>query len=97
MYVVLLNYTATLDEIDAALGAHVAWLEKHYAQGNFVASGGRKPRTGGVIIAHRMDRGRLDEILVTDPFAVKGLAEYDVVEFAATKTAPELSAYKETS
>jgi uncharacterized protein YciI len=95
MYVVLLNYTAPLEEVDAALPEHVAWLERNYEQGHFVASGRRDPRTGGVIIAHRMDRAKLDEILAGDPFGVKGLAEYEVVEFVASKTSPELAAFRE--
>ncbi|GAB3504069.1 YciI family protein [Amycolatopsis cihanbeyliensis] len=90
MYVVLVNYTAPIQEIDYALPDHAEWLAKQYEQGNFLASGRRNPRTGGVIIARPMLRGKLDAILATDPFAVQHLAHHEVIEFSPTKTAPEL-------
>jgi uncharacterized protein YciI len=90
MYVVLLNYTAPLEEIDQAIPAHIEWLTRQYDEGHFLASGRQNPRTGGVIVARAMERGKLDEILAGDPFALKELAEYEVVEFLPTKTAPEL-------
>ena len=90
MYVVLLNYTAPIEEVDYALPDHVEWLGKQYEHGHFLASGARKPRTGGVIITRPMARGKLDAILASDPFCVKHLAKYEVIEFSPTKTAPEL-------
>ncbi|SFP35406.1 Uncharacterized conserved protein YciI, contains a putative active-site phosphohistidine [Amycolatopsis arida] len=95
MHVVLVNYTAPLQEIDYALPDHAEWLAKHYECGHFLASGRRTPRTGGVIIARPMSRGKLDAILATDPFAVRHLAQYEVIEFSATRTAPELRALNE--
>jgi uncharacterized protein YciI len=90
MYVVLLNYTAPIEEIDYALPGHVEWLARQYEHNHFLISGRRSPRIGGVIIARPMSRGKLDAILGTDPFVVKHLAKYEVIEFIATKTAPEL-------
>ncbi|WP_033293796.1 YciI family protein [Amycolatopsis jejuensis] len=90
MFVVVLTYTAPLDEIDRALPDHGEWLARQYEDGHFLASGGRNPRVGGVIITRPMDRGRLDAILATDPFAVQGLATYEVIRFSPTRTAPEL-------
>jgi hypothetical protein len=40
-----------------------------------------------------MSRGRLDAILATDPFALHKLVRYEVVEFQALRTIPELAAY----
>lgn len=90
MYVVLVNYTAPLEEIDYVLPDHVAWLTRQYEQHHFLASGRRNPRVGGVIVARPMARGKLDAILATDPFALQHLARYEVIEFSATRTAPEL-------
>lgn len=95
MFAVVLTYTAPLTEVDAALADHVAWLEKQYEDGVLLASGPRNPRTGGVLLVRRTDRARLDELLATDPFAMRGLADYEVVEFYATKTAAELDAVRE--
>ncbi len=95
MFVVLLNYIAPIEEIDYVLPDHAEWLTEHYEQGRFLASGRRNPRVGGVIITRPMARGKLDAILATDPFCVKHLAKYEVIEFSPTRTAPELRAVNE--
>ena len=51
MFVVSLNYKVPLTEIDRLQAAHIEWLKACYAEGIFVASGPKKPRTGGIIIA----------------------------------------------
>src|SRR5437879_9638234 len=90
MYVVLLTYTAPLEEVDYVLPDHAKWLDKHFQSGEFLASGRRNPSTGGVILVRPMPRGKLDAVLASDPFAIRHLAAYEVLEFAATRTAPEL-------
>ncbi|WP_323916952.1 YciI family protein [Aeromonas caviae] len=47
MFVVTLTYVKPLAEIDALIPAHIAWLERQYAAGHFLASGRRVPRIGG--------------------------------------------------
>lgn len=95
MFVVLVNYTAPIQEIDYVLPDHAEWLAKQYERGNFLVSGRRELHSGGVIIAKPMSRGRLDAILATDPFALQHLVHYEVIEFSATKTAYELRAVNE--
>ncbi|WP_328751913.1 YciI family protein [Streptomyces sp. NBC_00285] len=97
MFVLELTYTAPLDAVDAVLPAHVAWLDEQYGRGVFLASGRKNPRDGGVIIAVAGDRARIEEIAAGDPFVTAGVCAYRVTEFAATKTAPALEAYRETS
>ena len=41
MFVIELIYKATLAEIDATMKAHVVFLKKYYAAGNFLVSGRR--------------------------------------------------------
>jgi uncharacterized protein YciI len=89
----MLNYTAPLADVDNALAQHSEWISSHYDAGDFIAAGRRHPHTGGVIIARAMPRGRLDAILATDPFSVRRLASYEVIEFQALKTIPELAKY----
>ncbi|MBP0588861.1 hypothetical protein J8I87_03815 [Paraburkholderia sp. LEh10] len=88
MYVVSLTYTASLDRIDDALEAHRAFLTRQFDAGVFVMAGPKVPRDGGVIVASRIERSRLDAILASDPFAQQKLARYDVTEFKATRMAP---------
>lgn len=68
IYVVVLTYIKPLEEIDSAIPAHVEWLKKGYADGLFLTSGRRIPRTGGVILATCDSREILESRLSQDPF-----------------------------
>ncbi|WP_047249854.1 YciI family protein [Chromobacterium subtsugae] len=94
MYVVSLSYTAPLSDIDALLPTHVAWLNQAYADGLFLASGRKVPRSGGVILA-RGERAGLEARLADDPFAKAGVARYDITEFVPSMTAAGLEGLKE--
>jgi uncharacterized protein YciI len=94
MYIVALTYTAPLEQIDAYLPAHRAWLAAQYARGLMLMSGRKEPRDGGILIAHAADRAELDAALRDDPFAQAGLATYAVTEFVPTMTAEALAAWR---
>ena len=94
MFVVSLNYKVPLTEIDQLQAAHVEWLKACYADGIFVVSGPKRPRTGGIIIA-QCPRDVLDARLAADTFAKAGAADYDVTEFLARMTAAGLDAFNE--
>ncbi|CAL9287752.1 YciI family protein [Streptomyces sp. SudanB182_2057] len=96
MFVLELTYTAPLDAVDAVLPDHVAWLERQYDKGLFLASGRKNPRDGGVILAVTGDRAEIEEVVATDPFVTAGVCSYRVVEFLATKTGPELERHRQT-
>ncbi|WP_018913091.1 YciI family protein [Thiomonas sp. FB-6] len=95
MYAVILHYKAPLSDMDRHVDAHRVWLREHYAAGHFLLSGPQRPRVGGLILAAAMPRAELDAILAGDAFARAGLADYQVVEFAATMTSPGLAALAE--
>jgi Uncharacterized protein conserved in bacteria len=95
MFVVLLEYTRPLDEVDAQIPAHRAFLEQQYAIGHFLLSGRKEPRTGGVILATMASKLQLEQLLKEDPFAQAGVAEYQIIEFIPTMTAPDLAAYQQ--
>ncbi|MFD9909615.1 YciI family protein [Streptomyces sp. NPDC059063] len=95
MYVMELTYTAPVDRVDALLAEHVAWLDEQYARGVFIASGRKNPRDGGVILAVGDGRAEIEAVAASDPFVVGGVCEYRIVEFLATKTAPELASYRQ--
>jgi uncharacterized protein YciI len=90
VFVVLLSYLRPLAEVDALLEAHRAYLAKQYANGVFLLSGLKEPRTGGVIIARAKSLEELHGVLAEDPFQVHGVAAYEVVEFVARAVAPGL-------
>ncbi|MFJ9412678.1 MULTISPECIES: YciI family protein [unclassified Streptomyces] len=95
MFVLELTYTAPLERVDAALQDHVAWLNKEYAAGHFIAAGRKVPRDGGVIIATGLDRAAVERLVAEDPFTVAGVCTYRITEFVATTTAPALEEYRE--
>lgn len=88
MFIVTLTYVRPLEELDALMDAHVAWLKTHYASGLFIASGRQVPRKGGVILARSGDRAALEALLAEDPFTRHGAARTDIVEFTPSMTAP---------
>lgn len=90
MFVVLLTYKKPIAEVELHLAAHIAYLDEHFAAGTFVASGRKVPRTGGVILAKAESRTVLEAILHQDPFSIADVAEFEVIEFVPTKTAPRL-------
>lgn len=87
MFIVSLNYKVDLEEVDGHLDDHVAYLKKEYARGNFVASGRKVPRTGGVILSCIKDIRELQAILERDPFHVAGIAEYEIIDFTPSMVA----------
>ena len=91
MYIVSLTYKASLEAIDKEPNNHIDYLKKQYAAGNFLASGRKIPRNGGVILAKAQSREELDEILKQDPFNQNNLADYEVIEFVPSMTSKELS------
>lgn len=91
MYVIDIHYIAPLERVDAALDRHRAYLQVQFKNGVFIASGPKVPRSGGVILAARIEREWLDAILAADPFVIEGLATYTVTEFKTTRVAAGLN------
>jgi uncharacterized protein YciI len=92
MFVIELIYKADLAAIDARMRAHVAFLKKYYAAGNFLVSGRKIPRDGGIIVALGSSRDQMQQIMAEDPFVAHGLAEARIVEFRASQRAPDIDA-----
>ena len=82
MFILLLSYIRPIDEVDALMREHVAWLDEHYDAGRFVVSGRRVPRTGGVILARGDDRDAIERVAASDPFVAGGVATCEVIRSA---------------
>ncbi len=89
MFIIELNYKAPLSEIDACMRAHMTFLRKYYASGNFVVSGRKVPRDGGIIIATAASREQIEAIAHEDPFVKRGLADVRIIEFNDSQRAPD--------
>lgn len=84
MFIIQLTYTGSLAEVDQLLDDHKLFLEKYYAEGIFMLSGRKQPRTGGVILARAGSIAAIEKIIAEDPFKRHGLAEYTITEFLPT-------------
>ena len=84
MFIAILTYKKPLEEVERFLQAHRDYLAKHYAAGDFIASGPQKPRIGGVIMMKADNRAAVDAIISQDPFNINGIADYQIVEFTPT-------------
>jgi uncharacterized protein YciI len=96
MFVIELSYKVDLSEIDAHMAAHVRFLKKYYASGNFLVSGRKIPRDGGIILAVGSSRQDIEAIVREDPFYEHGLADFRIIEFRASQRAKDIQERIET-
>ncbi len=87
MFLILLNYIKPLEAVDALVGEHRQFLERHYVSGTFLLSGRKEPRTGGVILARANNRSEIEKLIEEDPFSIHQVASYTVIEFVPTMAA----------
>src|SRR5580765_1604024 len=90
MFVIELIYKVPLARIDARMPAHVKFLKKYYASGNFLVSGRKIPRDGGIILAVGTSREQIEGIIQEDPFHARGLADFRIIEFRASQRADDI-------
>jgi uncharacterized protein YciI len=90
MFIIELTYKAALAEIDANMASHVSFLKKYYAAGNFLASGRKIPRDGGIIVAVAKSRHHIEAIIREDPFYERGLADFRIIQFRASQRADDI-------
>lgn len=90
MFVIELIYRASLDRIDAHMTAHVKFLKHYYAAGNFLVSGRKIPRDGGIILAVGDNRTQIETIVKEDPFIKLKLADFRIIEFRASQRADDV-------
>ena len=90
MFIINITYKTALDKVDQYLNEHIEFLNKQYELGNFLASGRKVPRTGGIILSKVEEKSVLEQIIAQDPFKIKELADYQLIEFIPSKTCEEL-------
>jgi len=95
MFVVSLTYIVELEKVDKLLPLHVEYLKKQYEKSNFIASGRKIPRTGGIILSKLNNLEKLQNILNEDPFKINDVAKYDIQEFIPSMTGNDFINLKE--
>jgi len=81
LFVIDLTYITALETVDQLITSHMAFIERCYASGLFLASGAKVPRTGGVIIARGRTVADIEALITGDPFHMAGVAKYRITEF----------------
>ncbi|MCX6287763.1 MAG: YciI family protein [Bacteroidetes bacterium] len=74
------RYLLPLEEVDKHLDAHRAFLRTLIGK-NLICSGPQVPRTGGFILLNAPDKDEALRIMANDPYVIRGLAKYEVIEF----------------
>ena len=91
MIIVSITYIVPFEQVEPHLEAHMAWIDKGYEAGMFLASGRKVPRTGGVILA------RGERVAMTDPFVLEGVASIEVTEVGFMRSAAGFEALLDKS
>lgn len=95
MFIISLTYTKPLEEVDHLLQEHIEYLKEQYRLGNFLASGRKVPRDGGIILARAVSREEIETIIRLDPFYRHQVASYKITEFTPTMTSDALASLRE--
>lgn len=81
LYVILITYTVSVDEINKVVDSHREYLKQWYLSGNLLASGPREPKVGGIIIGRFDSLESAIDFTKCDPYRKNGVANYEVLEF----------------
>ncbi|WP_299921915.1 YciI family protein [uncultured Pelagimonas sp.] len=87
LFAIDITYNVPLSEVDPHIDAHMAFIAKGYAEGRFLASGAKVPRTGGMIIAIGAERSEIEALMAQDPFTIAGVVALQITEFKAANVA----------
>jgi uncharacterized protein YciI len=95
MFIINLTYIKPLEEVEKYLVEHITFLNKYYDNNNFICSGRKNPRTGGIILCNAKNMKEVEEIINEDPFKINSISNYDIVEFQPTKYDEEFKVFVE--
>ena len=81
MFIIDINYTVSLEEVNKYMEAHAAYLKKYTEQSVFLISGKKVPWTGGILVANAGSKEEAERIVAEDPFHQNKVAEMTITEF----------------
>lgn len=85
LFIIDIEYIKPLEAIEGLIEDHMAWVERGYADGVFLTSGRKDPRTGGIIIATGATPEEIEKRASDDPFVVNGAAKTTITRFLASR------------
>ena len=93
IFIASLTYTVPIEQVDAVLADHLAWLKAGHEAGHFLAWGPREPRDGGLIFVKAASRADAEALLMSDPFMLHQLAELTITQWTPRFVGPGLEAF----
>lgn len=94
MFVLISHFQRPIEEVNRSFSQHSEWVQRQYDAGRFLVSGRREPPIGGIALARAASEQELREILTTDPYQQRGLAEYEIYAFEANEFPKRSSAFE---
>ncbi|ANF51568.1 GTP cyclohydrolase [Chryseobacterium glaciei] len=85
MFIISLTYKASIDKVESLIIDHNLFLQKYYNTGQFITSGRKEPRTGGIILANANSKSEVEQIIEEDPFYIHQIADYNIIEFIPSR------------
>lgn len=93
IFIASLTYTVPIEQVDAVLADHLAWLKAGHEAGHFLAWGPREPRDGGLIFVKAASRAEAEALLASDPFMLHHLADLTIIQWTPRFVGPGLEAF----
>ncbi|CAH1852552.1 YciI family protein [Convivina intestini] len=91
MFLINLTYIKPLTIIEKYLPEHINYLDKYYDKQQFIFSGRKEPRTGGIILCKAASMDETEKIYHQDPFYQNNVATYEIIEFHPNKYSDDFS------
>ena len=95
-FVINIQYKVPIEKVGEITPEHRAYLKTKYDEGILLFSGPRVPRTAGFLFARAADTSEIHKMIAHDPFKLKEIADYEVIEIAPAMWAEELNKIFET-
>lgn len=93
MFIFNLTFLKRQEERAKYLSGHMAYLDSYYEKGNFICSGAKDPKTGGIIVCRCKNKEEAERISHDDPFCQQGIASYEIIEFVPSKAADDFNIF----
>lgn len=80
MFLINISYAVPAQDVAAHRPAHIRWLQSAINSGLLAAAGSKSTGDGGILLSLVQDREYLEAGLAQDPYAIAGVASYELTE-----------------
>ncbi|WP_108868333.1 YciI family protein [Aquimarina aquimarini] len=93
MFIINFNFIKSIEEVNTITEAHREYVSKQYENDIFIIGGPKKPRDGGIVLAHSCSEKELRTILDNDPLILNEFAHYSLTEFTPLMATKKIDSY----